>query len=46
MVGRSAGGGVRREFTADQAERAPLIKALQSKGAKLSVRADPDVFDQ
>ena len=36
MVGRSAGGGVRREFTGDQAERARVLKALHSKGAKLS----------
>jgi hypothetical protein len=36
MVGRSAGGGVRREFTTGQAERARVLKALHSKGAKLS----------
>jgi hypothetical protein len=42
-VGRSAGGGVRREFTADQAERARVIKALQSKGAKLSQSARADL---
>ena len=32
MVGRSAGG-LRRDFTADQAERARVIKALRQKGA-------------
>jgi DNA-binding transcriptional MerR regulator len=31
-----AGGGLRREFTADQAERARLIKALHQKGATLA----------
>ena len=31
MVGRSAGGGVRREFTGDQAERARVLKALHSE---------------
>src|SRR5215467_4750074 len=36
MVGRTAGGGLRREFTSDQIERARLIKTLQTKGAKLS----------
>jgi hypothetical protein len=36
MVGRSAGGGVGREFTTDQAERARILKALHTKGAKLS----------
>ena len=36
MIGRPAGGGLRREFTADQAERARVLKALQAKGAKLS----------
>src|SRR5262249_47161882 len=35
MVGRSAGG-LRREFTADQAERARVIKALHQKGATLA----------
>jgi hypothetical protein len=34
-VGR-AGGGAQREFTTDQAERARVLKALHSKGAKLS----------
>jgi DNA-binding transcriptional MerR regulator len=29
-------GGVRREFTTDQAERARVLKALHTKGAKLS----------
>jgi lambda repressor-like predicted transcriptional regulator len=42
-VGGSAGGGVRTEFTADQAERARVIKALQSKGAKLSQLARADL---
>jgi hypothetical protein len=36
MVGRAAGGGLQREFTADQAERARVLKALHDKGAKLS----------
>jgi hypothetical protein len=36
MVGRSAGGGLRREFTPDQAQRARVLKALHTKGAKLS----------
>jgi hypothetical protein len=36
MVGRTAGGGLRREFTPDQAERARLLKALHTKGASLS----------
>ena len=46
MVGRSAGGGVRREFTGDQAERARVLKALHSKGAKLSRLARANlVFD-
>jgi DNA-binding transcriptional MerR regulator len=35
MVGR-AGGGLRREFTAEQAAHARLIKILHSKGVKLS----------
>jgi DNA-binding transcriptional MerR regulator len=39
------GGGARREFTADQAERARLIKALQSKDAKLSQLARADLAD-
>jgi hypothetical protein len=43
MVGRTSGGGVRREFTADHAERARLIKALQNKGAKLSQLARADL---
>jgi len=47
MVGRTSGGGLllRREFTADQAERARLIKALQSKDAKLSQLARADLAD-
>jgi hypothetical protein len=45
MVGRTVGGGVRREFTAAQAERARLIKALQNKGAKLSQLARADLAD-
>jgi hypothetical protein len=45
MVGRTSGGGVRREFTADQAERARLIKALQNKGTKLSQLARADLAD-
>jgi hypothetical protein len=36
MVGRTSGGGIRREFTADQAERARVIKALHQKGATLA----------
>jgi hypothetical protein len=36
MVGRAAGGGLQREFTADQAERARVLKALHTKGATLS----------
>jgi DNA-binding transcriptional MerR regulator len=36
MVGRTAGGGLRREFTADQAERARLLKVLHLKGVSLS----------
>jgi hypothetical protein len=36
MIGRSAGGGVRREFTGDQAGLARVLKALHIKGAKLS----------
>jgi hypothetical protein len=43
MVGRTDGGGVRREFTADQAERARLVKALQNEGAKLSQLAQADL---
>jgi len=35
MVGR-AGGGLRREFTADQVKRTHVIKALNIKGATLS----------
>ena len=39
-------GGVRREFTTDQAERARVLKALHSKGAKLSRLARANlVFD-
>jgi DNA-binding transcriptional MerR regulator len=30
MVGRRAGGGLRREFTPDQAERARVFKALHT----------------
>jgi hypothetical protein len=33
MVGRTAGGGLQREFTVDQAERARVLKALHIKGA-------------
>jgi hypothetical protein len=36
MVGRIAGGGLQREFTADQAERARVLKALHTKGATLT----------
>jgi hypothetical protein len=36
MVGRSAGGGLRRDFTADKAECARLIKALHQKGVSLA----------
>jgi len=36
MVERSAGGGLRREFSPDQAERARVLKALHTKGATLS----------
>jgi DNA-binding transcriptional MerR regulator len=42
-VGRTSGGGIRREFTADQAERARLIQALQNKDAKLSQLARADL---
>jgi hypothetical protein len=38
-----AGGGLRREFTADQAERVRLLKALQARGAKLSQLARADL---
>jgi DNA-binding transcriptional MerR regulator len=36
MVGRPTGGGLQREFTAEQAERARLLKVLHTKGATLS----------
>jgi hypothetical protein len=36
LVDRTTTGGLRREFTADQAERARLLKALHTKGAKMS----------
>jgi DNA-binding transcriptional MerR regulator len=36
FVGRASGGGLQREFTADQAERARLLKALHRKGATLA----------
>jgi hypothetical protein len=45
MVGRNSDGGVRMEFTAAQAERPRLIKALQNKGAKLSQLARADLAD-
>jgi hypothetical protein len=35
-VGRTSLGGARREFTADQAERARLIKVLHQKGVSLA----------
>jgi hypothetical protein len=35
-VGRTAGGGLRREFSPDQAARARVLKTLHTKGVKLS----------
>jgi hypothetical protein len=43
-VGRT-GGGASREFTADQAERARVIKALHQKGATLAQLARTDLAD-
>jgi hypothetical protein len=46
MVGRTAGGGQRREFSRDQVERACLLMALPARGAELSQLALADLaFD-
>lgn len=45
LVGRASGGGLRREFAADQVERARLLKALHRKGVALSRLARVNLGD-